>query len=162
MGWWIGVAVTSLTCHPARWNCRGFESRTHAGGLRCGEKSLCTACVWALVCTQLGRTLAACGVGKSLCVRPVYGLWCAHSFNKPSPSVRQHRRWVQTVSDVWVIRLALKPSFWERDHPDTTQPLNVQLTFSTSTNSLVAYMYLNLFCMPFLPLYFSFIFPSLL
>ena len=29
----------------------------------------------------LGRTLAACGDGKSLCVRPVcmYGLWCAHS-----------------------------------------------------------------------------------
>ena len=51
----------------------------------------------------------------------------------------------------------------ERDHPDTTQPLNVKLTFSlkkaTSTNSLVAYMYLNLFCMPFIPFYFSFIFP---
>ena len=27
-----------------------------------------------------GRTLAACGEDKSLCVRPVYGLWCAHSF----------------------------------------------------------------------------------
>ena len=31
--------------------------------------------------SNLGRTLAACGEGKSLCVRPVYGLWCAHSFN---------------------------------------------------------------------------------
>ena len=29
--------------------------------------------------SNLGRTLAACGEGKSLCVRPVYGLWCAHS-----------------------------------------------------------------------------------
>ena len=50
----------------------------------------------------------------------------------------------------------------ERDHPDTTQPLNVQLTFSlwkaTSTNSLVAYMYHNLFCMPFIPLLFFFYF----
>ena len=42
------------------------------------------------------------------------------------------------MSDVQVIRLALKPSF-------------------SSTNSLVAYMYLNLFCMPFIPLYFSII-----
>ena len=53
MGWWIGVAVTSPTCRPARRSCRGFETRTHAGGLRWGEKSVCTACVWALVCTQL-------------------------------------------------------------------------------------------------------------
>ena len=49
----VGVAVTSPTCRPARRSCRGFESRTHAGGLRWGEKSVCTACVWALVCTQL-------------------------------------------------------------------------------------------------------------
>ena len=34
------------------------------------------------------RWRPSCGEGKSLCVRPVYGLWCAHSFNKPSPSVR--------------------------------------------------------------------------
>ena len=34
--------------------------------------------------SNLGRTLVACGEGKSLCVRPVYGLWCAHSFNEPS------------------------------------------------------------------------------
>ena len=36
----------------------------------------------------------------------------------------------------------------ERDHPDITQPLNVQLTFSlwkaTSTNSLVVYVYMYL------------------
>ena len=58
--------------------------------------------------SNLGRTLVACGGGKSLCVRPVYGLWCAR---KPSPSVRQRWRWVRTVSNVRVIRLALKPSF---------------------------------------------------
>ena len=33
-GWWIGVAVISKTRHPARRSCRGFESRTHAGGLQ--------------------------------------------------------------------------------------------------------------------------------
>ena len=60
--------------------------------------------------SNLRRTPVACGEGKSLCVRPVYGLWCAHSFNKPSPSVRQRGRWVRTVPDVQVIRLALKTS----------------------------------------------------
>ena len=40
----ICVAVTSPTCRPARRSCRGFESRTHAGG-PWGEKSVCTACV---------------------------------------------------------------------------------------------------------------------
>ena len=44
---------------------------------------------WAELGSNLGRMLAACGAGKSLCVRPVYGLWCAHSFNKCSPSVLQ-------------------------------------------------------------------------
>ena len=32
-------------------------------------------------------TFINCLWWESLCVRPVYGLWCAHSFNKPSPSV---------------------------------------------------------------------------
>ena len=62
VGWWIGVEVTSPTCR-------------RLGGVD--------------VSSNLGHTLAACGGGKNLCVRPVYGLWCAHSFNKPSPSVRQ-------------------------------------------------------------------------
>ena len=42
VGWWIAVVVSSPTCHPARWSCRGFESRTHVGSLRWGEKSVCT------------------------------------------------------------------------------------------------------------------------
>ena len=62
VGWWIGVAVTSRLV-------------ARLGGVAVGS--------------ILGCTLADCGGGKSLCLRPVYGRWCAHSFNKPSPSVRQ-------------------------------------------------------------------------
>ena len=47
------AAVTVLTRHLARQSCRRFKSWTLTGGFRWGERSVCTACVWALVCTQL-------------------------------------------------------------------------------------------------------------
>ena len=52
-----GVAVRSQTCHPARPSCRGLESRTHAGDLRWEEMYVCTACIWALVCTIYTRVI---------------------------------------------------------------------------------------------------------
>ena len=44
--WWIGVAVTSPTCRPARRSFRGFESRTQAGGLRYAVRG--KVCVYGL------------------------------------------------------------------------------------------------------------------
>ena len=93
--------------------CRG-EMQPHYSVVvdwRRGNIRLFTRLGGVAVGSNLGLTLAACGGGKSLRVRLVYGLWCAHSFN--FTQCLQRRRWVRTVLDVRVIMLALKPSLFE-------------------------------------------------
>ena len=65
-GWWIGVAVISKTRHPARRSCRGFESRTHAGGLQAlGKQARRRSRVILFSC------------GKQQCRRDRYRIECA-------------------------------------------------------------------------------------
>ena len=80
-------AVSGYAC--AVWR-SDVDGRTHVRGVVDWEDPrLVTRLGGVAVGSNLGRTLAACGGGGSLCVPPVYGLWCADSFNKPSPSDRQ-------------------------------------------------------------------------